>query len=111
MTYKVESKHLKVTHSLVDGRRLNVTSELSGIVSKALLHGELFVMPLDGSSNKYNSFMKKSLEICEFLTNPESEPILNAIWEEVAADSRHNVALKCPIQPVSFFMTEMRDVR
>lgn len=104
VSYIVQSKYLKVSHNLVDGRRLNVTSELFGTVSKALLDGELFIMPVDGSSNKYHSFMTKSLEICKFLTNPKSDPILNAIWQEVVKDSRHNVALKCPIQPVSLFL-------
>lgn len=111
VSYSVNSKYLTLAHSLIDGRRLNVTSELSGTVTKALLHGELFVMPADGSSNKYYSFMKKSLETCKFLANPESEPILNAIWQEMAKDSRHNIALKCPVQPVSFFFLDRSFVR
>lgn len=100
ISYGVQSKYFKVTHNLIDELRLNVTAELSGTVTKFLLHVEVFVMPLDGSS-KYHSFMVKSMEVCSFLANPWSEPMLNFVWKELAKDYRHNVVLECPVHPVS----------
>lgn len=101
VSHNVKSKFATVDYNLFDGREANVTCKLFGTVTKALVEAELFVMPLDGSS-PYHSCMKKSVEICNFLAYPWTEPLAYILWKEVSKDYRHKIAFECPVQPVRF---------
>lgn len=84
------------------GPRMNLTLNLTKQIDQLIFHNDLSVMSLDSPPNtKYRNMIKKSLDVCKFISDPSYNPILYPMWQEVVHDKRHKLLRKCPFKPVS----------
>lgn len=49
----------------------------------------------------YTSFMKKSMNFCNFLDNPMSDPIVYMPYQAIQQSKKNHLFTKCPIKKVS----------
>lgn len=62
-----------------------------------------FYVKTDAANEQYTLFYAKYMEICKFLDNPMSDPLVNFVFQAVIANKNHHIALKCPIAVVSYY--------
>lgn len=107
VTYTIDSKYATLNFSIKNGKKLNVNAKLTESLTKVVFHTEVLVQSLDGAgsgSAKYRSFMKKTINVCKFMDNPNIEPLLTASWTQFLADKRQKIVTKCPILAVRSIM-------
>lgn len=79
---------------------INVTTFNSRVIQHPYLYFELNVNTKEITG--YTNFVKKHLDVCEFLRNPLLEPLVNIAYSSVIADKNNHVYHSCPIPSVKF---------
>lgn len=67
-------------------------------IQTAIVTNELFVKTSE--FGEYTKFFKISVNICDFLLNPQKEPLMYLGYQVVLMEKRNHMYSKCPIKPV-----------
>lgn len=61
----------------------------------------LFVEMQKPTEKSFTTILNYTVNWCEFMERPLSEPLVNAVYEQAKLDKRNKVFGKCPIAPVN----------
>lgn len=67
-------------------------------IETAIVTNELLVKTTE--FGEYSKFFKLSVNICDFLLNPQKDPLMYLAYQVILKEKRNHLYTKCPIKPV-----------
>lgn len=93
-----------VSVTLID-TKLSYICHIFHTIENALISAELNVKYTD--NGPYLNFFKKRLNFCEFMVNPNIDPLIYLGYKAVTLDQRNHIFTKCPIKAVRNILLNM----
>lgn len=100
LNYTVDTKYWNLTMWL-NGTSFNVFN-VAGLITTGLTLDTKLYVNTDGSNGAYALFVTKHMNVCEFLDNPMSDPLVHLIIQPIYMNKNNHVMRKCPIIIVSY---------
>lgn len=67
-------------------------------IENAIITAELNVKTTD--NRNYTNFFNKRVDFCQFMRNPQQDPLLYLAYKAIMSDKRNYIYTKCPIKSV-----------
>lgn len=77
---------------------LNYYLNIFHTIENAFMSNELFAKTSE--SGEFTSFFKIRANVCDFLLNPQKEPLMYLAYQVILKDKRNHMYTRCPIKPV-----------
>lgn len=97
MSSVAEPDYGNISITLIDSKMSFYCYNIHAI-ERAIITVELNVKTTD--YGPFTNFYKKRLDICEFLKNPQLEPLVFLGYKAMTRDKRNHIYNKCPVKPV-----------
>lgn len=88
--------------TLVDSKIANFNNKYT--IENAIITAELNVKT--NENGNYTSFFRKRFDFCQFMRNPQQDPLLYMAYKAITMDERNYMCTKCPIKSVSHGCTQ-----